>query len=174
MKLRVLGLPVLLLLGCGSSSEPPPKSPKAPVAKTWCSGLPALTTNRRTDLTGKANTFQRVQRIKDRHAKAIVERCPDVTGIGIGKMKGSKLVNDPDVPPERAKRVSDAEKDHLISIFLLSRRHRPERPLFLEGVRLRFEVTGPIRLAPSERSSRRDDLLAGHRPAAGPARAGSR
>ena len=95
-------------------------------------------------MTGKANTFERVRRIQDRYADAIM-RCPGVTGHGIGKVKGSDAVNNPNVPPERAKRISNAEKDHLISVYLLSRRHRPERPLFLEGVRLRFVVTGRFR-----------------------------
>ncbi len=136
MKLQLLGLfPLLLVIGCGSS----------PVAEAWCSAVSSLTTDWRSDLTGKANTFERVQRIKDRHAETIMDQCPGVTGIGVGKVKGSKAVNDPDVSPERARRMSDAEKDHLISILLLSRPHRPERPLFLEGVHLRFKVTGPIR-----------------------------
>ena len=137
MKLRLLTVtPALLLLGCGSSSEPS--------VEAWCSALPALTTDRSTDRTGKANTFQRVRRIHERHGSAI-SKCPGVQGHGIGKVKGSKAANDPRIPPERAKRVSDAEKDHLITVYLLSRRHRPERPLFLEGVRLRFVVTGRFR-----------------------------
>ena len=137
MKLRLLTLtPALFVLGCASSSEPP--------VEAWRSALPALTTDRRTDLTGKANTFQRVRRIQARYADAIM-RCPGVQGHGIGKVKGSKAVHDPDIPPERAKRVSDGENDYLISIHLLSRRHRPGRPLFLEGVRLRFVVTGRFR-----------------------------
>lgn len=72
-------------------------------------------------------------------------KCPEVQGHGIGKVKGSKAVRDPDIPPERAGRISDAEKDHVIVIYLLSRRHRPERALFLEGVRLRIVVTGEFR-----------------------------
>lgn len=142
----MLGLSLtVLLLGCGSSSERSPVTAKERATDRWCLAVRELTTIRSTDLTGKANTFQRVQRIKDRHVEAIMEQCPGVTGMGIGKVNGSTVLNDPDVSPERAKRASDAEKDHLISIHLLSQRDRPERPLFLEGVRLQFTVTGPIR-----------------------------
>jgi hypothetical protein len=145
MKLGLLGLITIpLVLGCGSSGEPPPKAPTR-VAKAWCSAVPALTTDRGTDLTGEANTFRRVQRIKERYEESIMKRCPGVTGVGIAKVKPSEAVNDPEVPPERAKSVSEAEKDHLISVHLLSPRHRPERPLFLEGVPVRVMVTGGFR-----------------------------
>jgi hypothetical protein len=145
MKRPLLTLtPALLLLACGSSSDPSSDAPKRRTADAWCSALPALTTDRRTDLTGKANTFQRVQAVQERYGDALL-RCPGVTGHGIGKVKDSKAVNDPAVPPERAATISHAEKDHLISVCLLSRRHRPERHLFLEGVRLEFDVTGRAR-----------------------------
>ena len=134
----------LLLSGCGSSSEPSPGGPEG-AADEWCAAVPALTTDPRSDLTGEANTLQRVRRIKERYEGAIMDSCPGVTGIGIGKVEGSEAVHDPEVPPERAKRISNAENDHLISILLLSSRDRPKRPLFLDGVRLRFVVTGPIR-----------------------------
>lgn len=150
MRLRVLGLLVMLaVLGCGSSSKAPSDrgvdARNERRAGAWCSEVSALTMDGRTDLTGEANTFQRVRRIKRRYADAILERCPGVTGIGIGKVRGSKVVNDPTVPPERAKRVSDAEKDHLISIYVQSPSCRPDSTLFLKGVRVRFVETGRLR-----------------------------
>ena len=127
--------PVLLVLGCGGSGErtPPPgeRTPAAaelPTARSWCPALEALTTDRRTDLTGRANTLQRVRHVKNRHSRRLA-RCPGVVGFGIGKKTGG-------LP---------ADQDHLISIFLVASRHRPRDPLFLDGVPIHFKITGPIR-----------------------------
>ena len=133
-------LPVALLAACGSSGDG---------AALWCPAVPQLTRDVTTDRTGRDNTFSRVRRIHERYADALFDACPGVTSVGIGKTRPSAAVNNPAVPSRRAKRLSDREPDHLLSVGVRSDDDRPESPLYLDGARLEFHVTGEIQAAPS-------------------------
>ena len=74
---------------------------------------------------------------------------PGVTSLGIGKTRPSAAVNNPEMPWRRAKRLSDREPDHVLGIGVLSEDDLPEPPLYLDGVRLEFHVTGEIKPAGS-------------------------
>ena len=127
----------LLLVACGSSDDES--------GGDWCDAVPALTTDSRTDRTGKANTYRRVLRVHDRYAMTLLDNCPGVTSVGIGKTRPSAAVNNPKFPPARAKRLSDREPDHVLGVGLLAEDDRPDQDLYLNGVRLDFHITGEIR-----------------------------
>ena len=130
-------VPATVLAACGASDEDE--------ANRWCPAVPQLTRDVTTDRTGRDNTFARVRRIHERHASQMLEECPGVTSVGIGKARPSAGVNNPDLSWRRAKRLSDREPDHILSVGLRSEDDRPEPPLYLGGVRVEFHVTGEIR-----------------------------
>jgi hypothetical protein len=96
-----------------------------------CEGLRGLSRDRATDRTGEANTLEHARRVRDKYTEAIRRHCKEWTGDGIGRI-GMK----PDVDP----------KDHVITVYLKRGDDLPpDRSLFLEGVPLRFRVTGEVR-----------------------------
>lgn len=71
------------------------------------------------------------QRVRDRHKAELLSRFQAV-GLGIGKQDAA------------------AGGGYVIVVYLDSERHRPEAPVFVEGVPVTFEVTGHVRpLAPA-------------------------
>jgi hypothetical protein len=69
--------------------------------------------------------IDRVRDVLERHRKAIEERY-HALGSGIGK-------------------VSAGSSTLAIVVYLESQRDRPATPVSVEGVPLRFEITGPVR-----------------------------
>jgi hypothetical protein len=60
-----------------------------------------------------------VTEVKNRYNKALF-RCPDVVGFGIGR----------------------DNQETVLTVYLARKDKLPSRPLYLEGVRLHFVVTG--------------------------------
>ena len=67
-----------------------------------------------------------VRRVRDRHRDELLDRFQAV-GLGIGK------------------RDADDGGGYVLVVYLDSERHRPEVPVSVEGVPIRFEVTGRVR-----------------------------
>ena len=120
-----------LISSCGSSGE---------VVGSWCPEVRALTTDAHTDLTGKQNTLARVKGVQARYGRSI-EHCPGVVGDGIGTGRSES----PGSGRTPVRPASPTDRDYVLAVFVRSPRYRPREPLFLDGVRLSFVLTGPIR-----------------------------
>ena len=77
------------------------------------------------------NTLERVTRVRERHDRKLLAR-PGVVGVGTGRAR-----TDPRPSPEA--------DDYVIVVSVRSPRDLPRSPVVVEGVPVRFEVTGPIR-----------------------------
>lgn len=65
--------------------------------------------------------LEAVRALLDRHRKELMEQY-QAEGVGVGRDR----------------------KGYVIVVYLTSARQRPARPVHLEGVPLKFEVTGPF------------------------------
>jgi hypothetical protein len=74
---------------------------------------------------------------KERHADEIMA-AEGVVGVGVGF-----------TGPSTGRGIGPEEERHVIVVYLERPKHRPEGPRSLEGVPVRFEVTGKIRPLPA-------------------------
>jgi hypothetical protein len=82
---------------------------------------------------GRPRDLATVRTILRQHGGELRRRYSGVVGFGIGAKDGVRAP------------VRPSDPVHLIVVYLRSRRDRPDGARSLEGVPIRFEVTGPIR-----------------------------
>jgi hypothetical protein len=120
------------LAACGSSDS-------GRAGRSWCPQIPELTADRKTDLTGKANTYSRVAAINGRYGSSILRRCRGVVGVGVSTYRVLRQRKRNLGPPARA-----TETDYVLLVNVKAASDLPDGPLFLEGVPLVFRVSGEI------------------------------
>jgi hypothetical protein len=121
----------IVLTGCGDGDS------GGGGAVSWCPDITAISSDDRKDRTGRGNTFARVEGVHARYDRALMERCPGVVGSGVGNLK---------VYEDRGSRpVGRDDEEYVITVFLHGSKFLPSGDLNLEGVRLRFIVTGQFR-----------------------------
>ena len=124
---RCLILALLLVgQGCGEQERAGP----------WCPGLP---TTAEPPRPGLRNTEERVRRVQERHSAQLL-RCPGVVGHGVGHAS---------VPIDGSfggTPISPSDPRHVLSVSLREAGDDPGQTLFLDGVPLRFTVTGTYTL----------------------------
>lgn len=96
-----------------------------------CPGMPGISYDPATDLTGEGNDGERVERIKHAAQKDLFRYCRGVAGIGIGR-----------ADLEDGRVTGSIEKSWLISIDVRLKSGLPRAPIFLDGVPLRFHYCG--------------------------------
>jgi hypothetical protein len=125
----------------------------------------AISVDESTDLTGKANTLQRVRRVWRAHKGELLRGCSGSVGGGISR-RHLGVARRCSAKAHRAKRRAVKRrltkrcrakirkgqqryaKSHVITVFLQSARDLPESKMFIEGVPIKFGVTGQFRIQP--------------------------
>jgi hypothetical protein len=130
-----------------SASGSTPVAVAAP--NPWCSALQGLTADPSGDLTGKENSEARVLQVRSAHqVDQVMTRCPNVVSIGmtLAPIAEHLAAGDFDTwAPKNLRPSTGDARDWVITIGLENPEHMPQKsPLYLDGVRVYFEVTGRI------------------------------
>lgn len=143
---------MVLLAGCGSAhsgnaGHAGHAGGGGPV-RAWCPAIAGLTSARATDLTGKADTYRRVAAVNARYGPEVLRKCHGVVSVGVSTVGCVRPQSHTCTPATRT------ESDYVLAVGVKTRADLPPGPLFLHGVRLVFQVTGPITLADAAGTSR--------------------
>jgi hypothetical protein len=111
------------------------------VTERWCSEIPALSTDPKSDLTGRTNDEDRVNRVRAGYCEAFM-RLPGVVSFGMTRLSAWSRRMGEEAP------ASDKLLDFAISVGVVDESGLPAGPLFIEGVPVVVRVVGlPRRVA---------------------------
>jgi hypothetical protein len=117
------------------------------VSDLWCSEIPGLSSDRASDLTGRANDDQRVDAVRARYCRAFM-RLPGVVSFGKTRLSVWSRRMGAQAP------VSAGVLDGALIVGVLDDSYLPGEPLFIEGVPVVVRVTGrPRRVGTTSQSA---------------------
>jgi hypothetical protein len=119
-----------------------PSVPPRASSNGWCPAVKGITDDPAGDLTGRANDEARVLRIKTSIEWSLI-KCPGVVGVGVTIAEyGEAMARGGEIRPTK---VAADDKTYVIQLSITEARYMPKtNPLFFDGVRLYFDLSGPI------------------------------
>jgi hypothetical protein len=142
---------------------------RSEVTARWCLAIPAFSTDPASDLTGRANRYQRVQGILGRYRRELSRLVPTGAGAGITRLSCRSPASRDDrpdlthangfalsagVPSGLPPSVPEdhetcwAALDYALMVMVPDESHLPRGAVFLQGVPLVVRIIRPGSLVP--------------------------